>query len=176
MEGFVKFVADVVTAGAAFVAIAISLFSLSYARRALVLAEHQEERRKPNLAAHLIDSNFVEIENGDRIYAVSLSVRNPSDSDNAISNLELHIQYGLDGGLGVIVKIPSILRVANSEDKRTCLVVPTRISAHNTVSGWSDFLVPAGVRDGRIIEAFELVITDSHQVDLMVDVLVVKAK
>jgi hypothetical protein len=48
------------------------------------------------------------------------------------------------------------------KDQDQTFVVPTAIAAHNAVSGWLRFYVPAAVVARRDIEAYQLILTDPH--------------
>jgi hypothetical protein len=56
------------------------------------------------------------------------------------------------------------------------LVTPARVAAHDTVSGWCDFRLKPDFLSGRMIDCYQIVLTDSHQTETSVDALVVSEK
>jgi hypothetical protein len=175
MEALIKEWTDIVVAAAAVAALIISFVSLRVSSRALQLSEKQERRKEPQLVPHLLDSDFEDLSGGDRVYSFWLSVRNPTDSDNAVAQIEMHLRYLVDGVTSVTVKLPS----SNSGDPandRPRLATPSRVAAHDTVSGWCNFVVKPGLLNGRPIEGYQIVLTDSHQAEATIDALVVREK
>lgn len=63
-----------------------------------------------------------------------------------------------------------------TKDNRRCLTPPVRVAAHDTVSGWCDFVVKSGILSGRPIDGYQIVLTDSHQAEKSVDALVISEK
>ena len=165
---------DIVVAVAAIAALFVSLVSLRLSSRALRLSEKQEERREPKLVPRLVDSHFEDLASGDRIYSCLLSVGNPADSDNAVAQIEMHLRYFIDGFTLATVKLPSAGDQRNTKLSR--LIAPTRIAAHDTVSGWCSFLVKSAILNGRAVEGYRIVITDSHQGEATVEPLVISEK
>ncbi len=168
---------DVVVAGAAIAALLVSLRSLRVSSRALQLSEKQERRKEPRLVPKLLDSCFEDLAEGDRAYSLSLSVGNPTDSDNAIAQIEMHLRYRIDDSASITVKLsPSVGTCSPASSIGPRLVAPSRIAAHDTISGWCDFIVKPGIVGGHMIDGYKIVLTDSHQVETAVEPFVVSEK
>jgi hypothetical protein len=168
---------DNVAAVMAVAAVIISVGSLWVSSRALRLSEQQEKRKQPRIFPALLDSHFENLTEGGRVYSFLLSVRNPTDSDNAIAQIEMHLRYLIDGYMSMTVKLPLSsggIRAPMNDQRR--LITPSRVAAHDTVSGWCDFIVKPGILSGRMIEGHQIVLTDSHQAETSVDALVVSEK
>ena len=169
--------ASIVAAGTAIAAFVVACMSFRISSRALRLSEKQERRKEPRLAPRLLDSYFENLAEGDRVYSFSLSVGNPTDADNAIAQIEMHLRYFIDGAVSMTVKLPLSVVVGNTaNDALPRLLAPSRIAAHDTVSGWCDFVVKPGILSGHIIDGYQIVLTDSHQAETAVDALVVSEK
>jgi hypothetical protein len=107
----------------------------------------------------------------------SLSVGNPTDSDNAIAQIEMHLRYLIEDAALMTVKLPPSVGTCDpAKDSRRWLTTPARVAAHDTVSGWCDFVVKPGILNGRPIDGYQIVLTDSHQAETSVDALVVSEK
>jgi hypothetical protein len=111
-----------------------------------------------------------------KVYSFLLSVRNPSDSDNAIAQIEMRLRYLIDGATSITVKLPSVRMSDPPNSERARFATPSRVAAHDTVSGWCDFIVKADILSGRVIDGYQVVLTDSHQAEATVDALVVSEK
>jgi hypothetical protein len=170
-----KLLTDILAVGVPIVALVISLASLSFSRRAIQLSERQEKRKQPLLVLELDDSYFEVLQGGRRIYSFHLSVKNPSDSDNAIARVDMHLRYVLDSGISITAKLPAV-ELGDKADTRKCLVAPLRVSAHDTVLGWCDFIVEPGVLNGHQIEAYQIVVSDSQDAAATIEPLVVQMK
>jgi hypothetical protein len=169
--------ADIVVVAMAVAAFIVSIGSFRVSARALRLSEQQERRRQPRLFPKLLESQFENLTEGGRVYSFLLSVGNSTDSDNAIAQIEMHLCYMIDGDVSMTVKLPpSLVNSCYPVGERPRLVAPSRIAAHDTVSGWCDFAVKPGILGGRRIEGYRVVLTDSHQIETSVDVLIVSEK
>jgi hypothetical protein len=168
---------DIVVAGMAVAAFIVAVMSFRVSSRALRLSEKQEQRRQPRLIPRLLASQFENRPEGGRVYSFSLSVGNPTDSDNAIAQIEMHLRYLIDGSTPITVKLPpSVGSCDRANDTSPRLITPCRVAAHDTVSGWCNFVVTPDILGGRAIEGYQIVLTDSHQADASVDALVVSEK
>jgi hypothetical protein len=158
-------------------AFTVSLVSLYFSLTAKRLADRQEGRRNPRL----VPSNgqaFVKIasDSGDRVYAFHISVSNPTDSDNAISAIDLSLTY-----ISPTQTIMTVKLRAQKDDSinflpsaGTHLSSPTRIAAHDTISGWCYFKVEGAMIAERAIDKYEIVLTDSHQVRSTIEPILVQ--
>lgn len=150
---------DIATAAAALAALLISLVSLHYSRKGLVLAEAQDRRRQPKLLPEYLSGHFsTDPVTGGRTYNLELAIRNPTDSDNAVARIELNLTYRLTDGTLIIARVAA----ANDRAQRPVLSVPQRVGAHETVAGWCAFAVDTGVIAGRQIEGYVVELNDSH--------------
>lgn len=164
---------DVVVALMAVAAFIVSVGSFRVSSRALRLSEQQEQRKQPRLVPRLLDSHFESLSDGGRTYSFSLSVANPTDSDNAVAQIEMHLRYLIGDGASMTVKLPAC---HPPDDCRGRLTTPSRVAAHDTVSGWCDFRLKPDFLSGRTIDSYRIILTDSHQTETSVDALVVSEK
>lgn len=145
----------------------ISLISLYFTWQNRKLAVNQEKRRAPLLVPALINGFFRRADGGNgRLYALHLTVSNPTDANNAISNAELAITYL------TIQRVELTVRLKANDPKATSFVlgqedfslsVPFTITAHNAVSGWLRFHLPAKIFETAEIQTYRLILTDAHQ-------------
>jgi hypothetical protein len=167
---------DIVVAVMAVAAFIVAVGSFRVSSRALRLSEQQEQRKQPRLVPRLLDSHFESLTEGGRVYSFSLSVGNPTDSDNAIAQIEMHLRYLIDGDVSMTVKLPPSVAICVSASDHPRLITPSRIAAHDTASGWCDFVLKPSFLSGRTIDGYQIVLTDSHQAETSVDALVVSEK
>jgi hypothetical protein len=168
---------DIVVSVMAVAAFVVAVGSFRVSSRALRLSEQQEQRKQPRLFPRLLDSHFESMAEGGRVYSFWLSVGNPTDSDNAIAQIEMHLRYLIDGDVSMTVKLPpSSLGIRDPTNDHPRLITPARIAAHDTASGWCNFVVKPGILSGRTIDGYQIVLTDSHQAETSVDALVVSEK
>ena len=176
MEILLKQWLDIVTVIVAIAAFAVSLASLWLSSRALRLSEKQERRRQPLLIPHLLDSHFEALADGAKLYSFSISVTNPSDSDNAIARVELFLRYYLEDETLMTVRLPVEDGIRGDEEVRGRLSVPARIGAHDTISGWVFFAVKPLVLHGRVVDGYQLALIDTHQSLAKIDISLVGEK
>lgn len=165
-------IAAATTAVAAFV---LSIASYRTASRALWISEQQEQRKRPQLFLSLLDSSIHRAPQGESIYSFWLSIRNPTDSDNALALIEMHIRYVIVGGVSLTVKLPTSSGSA-LVGKEARLVIPSRVAAHDTISGWCEFILNPNVINGHTIDGYQIVLTDSHQAETSVEAILVTEK
>lgn len=150
---------------AAWIAVWFAYVSARTAARAFQLSNSQEERRRPQLVPYLADGYVRrrDRETG-RVYAISLSVSNPTDSDNAVARVELQVRYTTQQHVQLTLKLPhdESLRAELNRPDLSTLTPPVRVNAHGTVAGWVFFgLTQAIIGDG-VIEGYKVLLTDSH--------------
>lgn len=164
-------------AGAAWVAIVISLLSLRNSRKALDLSTKQDERRKPSLVPYLMDGyvRFGFAGNG-RVYAFLLSVNNRADSDNSIADIELRVTYSTQTASELTVRVRSDQEAgkAFASESRTPLQNPAHIDAHRTIAGWCFFPIEETILEGARIDRYILAIIDSHQNEATIEPIIVR--
>jgi hypothetical protein len=144
----------------------ISIFNLYFTWQSRRLAREQERRRLPRLVPSLVNGYFQDDKDaGARAYAFHVTVTNPTDSNNAIAEADLAITYLTAERTQMTVKLRAngspALNFVKGQD--TTLAVPASISAHNAVSGWLRFQVPAALLAGVTIESYRLIFTDPHR-------------
>ena len=129
------------------------------------MAVKQEKRRNLRLDTTLIHCFYkTDDETAERLYAFQLTVRNPSDSNNAISEADLVITYLTEDRIQMTTKVRA--DVANSSSfvhgENNLLNVPKFISAHDTISGWLHFFVSEVIILGNEITSHEIILCDTH--------------
>ena len=140
----ISILATIASAVAPWLALVLSLLSLRSSRRAVRLAEQQDERRRPSLVPYLRDG-YVRTgsDESSRVYAFLLSVSNRSDSDNGIAEVELRLTYTTRMSVKMTVKVRSDpeLGGAFADGDVPHLPRPARVDAHQTLLGWCFFRV-----------------------------------
>ena len=168
---------EIVTAVAAVVALLIALLSLAVAWRAQQLVERQEMRRQPHLVPTLING-FRRTNANERhfSYAFFLSVSNPRDVDNAIAMIELRIAYTTQTNVLMTILLPLSPTDAHrfATGSGAVLNVPTRVAAHDTLSGWCYFGVDADVLNDARIESHAIILTDSQRQKSSVEPIIIQ--
>ena len=168
---------DIVVAGMAVAAFIVSVGSFKVSLQALRLSQRQDDRKQPKLSLSLLDSYFESLPETGRLYSFLLSLGNPTDSDNAVAQIEMHLSYVIEDNILMTVKLPPSLADFDSyTNNHPRLRTPFRITAHDTASGWCNFLIAPGVLGGRRVESYQIVVTDSHLAETSVDAFVVSEK
>lgn len=157
--------AELATAGAAWLALLLSILGISLNWRATRIAEKQEKRRHPLLVAYLQDA-FMERNKGrkTRIYTLPVTVSNRSDSGNAIANLELRIVYTGDGGFQRTLVVGSNAGLSDVVSRATAspLVPPVHIDANSMVSGSCFFEVVEEKLHSVLVDRYIVAMIDTH--------------
>lgn len=167
-------VAAAITAIASFF---ISIASYRTASRALWISEQQERRKQPQLFLSLLESFIERTPQAETVYSFWLSIRNPTDSDNALASIEMHIRYVVASGVSLTVRLPTAPSDGSaSKNQESRLKVPSRVAAHDTISGWCEFVLKRNFIDEHTIESYQIVLTDSHQGETSVDVILISEK
>jgi hypothetical protein len=169
--------AAIISAGAAWAALALSIINLRTSRRALRISEAQESRRTPSIASYLLDAYIaVGAKPNARVYAVLVSLSNKSDNDNGIASAALHLTYAKKSGVEFTIKISpenEALKIFADKSAKH-LQVPFRIDAHQTISGWTFFAVENAVLEDASINATRFAFTDTHENETVVEPLNVR--
>jgi hypothetical protein len=166
--------ADIVTALSALAALILSIVSLRVATAAQHLAESQERRKAPRLVIHLRNGYSSTRSDGSRDFTFQVEVRNPTDSDNAIARAEMHLRYIVGDATPITLKLPSNKRHTQDHDERNKLLPPCRIAAHDVHVAWVQFSVLPEMLNGRAIDKYWLVITDSHQAEVTLETSILR--
>lgn len=163
----------VVTTVAAVAAVAsaiVAVVSVRTTRRSLRLAEQQDARRSPRIVSYLRDG-YARRDPEQRLYAVSLSLANPSDTDNSIAMLELEIRYRIRDGVLVTMRLQhdGALCEAFGHPDIVALTPPVSISAHGTVAGWTFFALPLASIGSADIDDYFVRLVDAHGIATMIE-------
>lgn len=161
----------------AFLALGLSIVNTYFSWRRGRLDASLEKRRLRRLEATLIHSYYkIHQDTGDRNYVFQLTVRNPSDSDNAVSEADLAITYITEDGIEMTSRVRSIeLNTKNNyHGDLNFLPIPVSVSAHDTISGWFQFTVPVEMIKKVRIECYEIILRDTHHDTLTLSPILVQ--
>jgi hypothetical protein len=161
---------------AAWLALILSLVNVRRSRRALRLSERQEERRKPSLVVYLQEGfTSANAQPGIRVYALLLSVSNRSDNNNAVAEAILHLTYSKQRDNELTVKFLAKTEIPIPFQRAlTRLSLPTRIDAHQTISGWYFFCVDNAILQGAKVERTIVVLRDSHGNEVTIEPMLLR--
>lgn len=161
----------------AWIAALIAYRSHVIAKRSLLIAEEQALGRRPSLIPYLADGFASDEENtGKKIYAFSISLTNRSDSDNAITEIELFLTYYRPSQPIASLLLPhnSQLRTPLDIRQENVLTTPLKVSAHQTVAGWVIFECDHTIIDDVIIDSYEIRVTDSNGIYSKLQPIIIK--
>ena len=166
---------EIITRVAAWLALLLSLFGIIISLRALRIQEQQEDRRKPFLVPYLQDGYVGYISDG-RVYAFLLSVSNPADSDNSVASLDLRLTYKKQSSYQMNIKVrsDSTLDKFFLGSSGHSLLTPSRVDAHQTVSGWVFFMVEESILKGTIVEGHTILIIDAHGIVTQIEPILIR--
>ena len=91
----------------------------------------------------------------------------------------MHLRYRIDDFASITVKLfapISAITCPRANSIRPRLIAPSKVAAHDTISGWCDFIVKPDIIGGHTIDGYQIVLTDSHQGAAAVEPLVVSEK
>lgn len=166
----------VASATAAWIALVLSIINARTSRRALRLSELQEARRKPSLAVYL-QEGFVSLipQRAARIYALLFSVSNKSDNNNSVAEATLHLTYSKGETVELTVKFVATTEVPPYlQRNQASLPIPTRIDAHQTISGWYYFCIDNAILNSGRVERTVVVLRDTHGNEVAVEPLILR--
>lgn len=149
------------SAGLAGWALTVAKRNASTARKALSLAESQEERRLARLdvtveAATLNRHSQI----GSQVFEVTVLAVNPTDRDGSIIRVELVATYS-SSGQPVVVRFPADVHTSPEAGHVAHLAVPSAVKANGALRGTVSFTV-ADTRILGNVEALQLEIHDSR--------------
>ena len=156
----------VTSAIAAWIALLLSIVNVRTSRKALRLSEQQEERRKPSLSVYL-QEGFISPSESARVYAFLLSVSNRSDNNNSVAEASLRLTYSKSEVSELTVRFPA--RAETPEPFRSNqgrMPIPTRVDAHQVVSGWYFFSVDNAIIENARVERVIVTLRDTHGNDV----------
>jgi len=158
----------------------VTFLNILIARGSLRLMQRREERWQPNLRLHHLDAYAKTFkEQGFRVYAVNLRISNQSDVDNSIKDIVLSIAFRRPTSAASNVSLPcmtadtdtaSVLIGRNPIDMMT---VPSLIKAHGLISGWTAFQLANDLVAGAIIDAYQIRVVDTHDIESALDILTI---
>lgn len=111
------------------------------------------------------------------VYAFLLSISNPSDSNNALAKVELHITYETPAHTFVTAQILSSQTRGDAFAELhnfQLLSAPARLDAHQTLTGWILFRVSDAILNGAVVDSYSIVLFDSHQIKTSVEPIMVQ--
>jgi len=157
---------EVAAAAAALVALVLSAKSNGTSRAALRLAQQQEQRRRPAVAPYLRAHRQERLPDAVTQYSFDITLGSQSDTDNAIVEAELHLNYRVDDA-AVTAKIPQ-----DPDHVTGDLVLPLKLGARDAMSGCCRFKVNDGVLNGAMVDLFAVVLVDTfgkaHRVEAQI--------
>jgi hypothetical protein len=136
------------------------------ARRALSINEGQEQRRRPQLGIYMADG-YRRYLPDKQLFGFFVSVSNPTDINNSVVKAELQVTYVLGADIKAICRVPHSPAFAEIvtdviSNSANVLLLPIRIDAHQTVTGWLVFSLANNIIAGKTIDAHQIILEDSH--------------
>lgn len=156
-------IAAVISAVAAWVAVIFAYKVARTAKKRLDLAHQQEARRRPRIVPYMAEG-YARRTPERRLYAVSLSLSNPTDSDNAIAKIELQVRYRTRDGIVMTIRLPhdETLREGFGRPDIQTFTLPFRVAAHDTTAGWVLFALPLSVIGDAEVDDYSVLLLDTH--------------
>lgn len=152
----------VASALVAVLALLVTTSSRNTARKALALAQRQEERRLARVDVSLIDGiSWRPAERGTRWIGMKVLAVNPTDRDGTLIGADLHVTYTLPSADSIVVKVPPSGAGVTFPDGIVTLEIPVRLPANGAVSGWFMYKVDDAFIPGPI-DRYDAVIRDSR--------------
>lgn len=146
-------------------------------KRALLLAERQEARRRPSLVLYLSEG-YVRHFGGEaayRLYAFLLSISNPSDIANSVARIDLYVTYTTKQSLRMTIKVEcKPFQSVEFGDAQNSLSTPFALSSHETSAGWAYFRVEEELLNDSVIDGYSVVATDSHGIPTGIESVIVR--
>ena len=135
-------------------ALVVALGGFFISLLSLRITKAQANERQVKLYFGLNDLWFTRRENGDRIYALDITVMNRASVANSIIRLELTVTYSLISGHEVRLRLPVI------QDKEVSL--PIRLDSFQSISPTFNFQMPfKTIPDGARIESYSFEFTEN---------------
>ncbi len=160
------------------ISVLLSWRSGKTAARALAISESQENRRQPRLGVYLANG-YRRIEPEGELFAVLVSVTNPTDTNNSVARAELQITYLLENDVEAVCRLQHNRALAenasdNALQAATVLSLPVCVDAHQTVSGWLLFSLENGVIGTGSTDDQKLILEDTHGVETRTGQIIVR--
>jgi len=149
------------------------------AARSLAISENQEKRRQPQLGIYLVVNGFRRLVPKRQLFGFLVSVSNPTDIDNSVARAELKITYLMENDVSASCRIqhnPALKDSVGSDtaSSASVLVLPLRVDAHQTVSGWFIFALDNNVIGNGTVDGHSLILEDTHGVSTETDPIMVR--
>lgn len=158
---------------------AVSLLSLRNSSRALAISKRQEMRHEPRLRIYFANG-YRRLVLNQQIFGFLVSVSNPTDIDNSIAHAELQIKIVLKDDIKTVFRVrhnPEVQDLREKPMKGTAHVflLPARIDAHQTLSGWLLFTLDGEMIGDGTVDSHCLILGDTHGVSTSTDPIMVRA-
>jgi hypothetical protein len=136
------------------------------AARALAISEGQEKRRQPQLGVYLA-RGYRRLTPTRQLFGFLVSVSNPTDINNSVARAELQLTFLLKSDARTVCRIshdstPVETVSAVTEARATVFLLPLRVDAHQTESGWFFFAVENDVIGDSTVDGHCLILEDTH--------------
>ena len=156
-------IAAVISAVAAWVAVIFAYNGARTAKKSLDLSNQQETRRRPHFVPYMAEG-YSRRTPDRRLYAVSLSLSNPTDSDNSIAKIELQVRYRTRDRIVMTIRLPhdETLHEGFGRPNIQTFTVPFRVAAHDTTAGWVLFALPLSVIQDAEVDEYSVFLFDAH--------------
>jgi hypothetical protein len=137
--------------------------AIIFSYKTLGIARQQEARCKPSLILSIFES-YLNKTKKERVYAFMISVSNSSDTDNAIVQTDLRIEYRTDANYLAVVVLPASRQDEKPfiNDSSSSIQLPISVDAHHNATGWIYFHVSEDLIENWIVDSYKIVVTDSH--------------
>ena len=150
----------VVSTGIALVALGLTNANRKTAKRALALAEGQEQRRKARLDLSQEEAVWWRpITGGHRVIGIRVLAVNPTDRDGTLLRADLHVTYTSKTGSVMTVKIPHNESV-DGPSGISPMRIPKHLPANGAEKGWLLFKIDDDLIRGDI-ERYDAVVDTS---------------
>ena len=144
------------------VALIISIYNLILQRKSFQISQDDYNGKKADIRLTLLQSKFTtQLDNN--FYAYKLIISNGSDSNNAIVNCSLKVNYKIDhDNLGILSLMHDndILRILTSTEYNS-FQLPQKIEAHDACMGWVFFKANSDFINSKEISKYIIQIQDS---------------
>ncbi len=172
--------AAIVAAIATFAVVLLTLFNILIAKNSLKLMQQKEQRWQPNLQLYRVDAYAKRFKGqGFRVYGVNLRISNKSDADNSVKDLSLVIYFSRSATVTSNVAVPlvtsDIRTRADLIGKRQTDIIttPSLVKGHAVISGWAVFKIADDVLGHAPIEAYEVKVIDTHDLESTLEILTI---
>lgn len=157
--------ADWATVAGVLVALLAVLVPFFYTRKQDI---RRENASLPQLVANLVEGR-VRREQSRRVYELQFTVRNLSDSSNAIADAELRISYNIRDERELLLRLPSVELGLAGNSVCPVLHLPILIPSKATVRGTLAFVLDEAVLGQKHIDRYQAILTDTHGIETIIE-------